>query len=120
MALKFGMQSVFGVGDQYVAALGLRNDADPHVVHDSTPSLQFAVEVLRIAQTVRDAASNENSTHTASDGSSHLRIGIGTGPCDGALLGTNTLYYNAGGPALTTAKSNSQSGAIAVEPARCL
>ena len=107
--LKFGMQLISGVGDQYVAALGLRSTQDrkPEDTHcdrhDATPALQFAMEMLHVARAVRSSA-NSTTGIRQEESNLHLRIGIATGPCEGALLGAKSLYYNAAGPAFQGAK----------------
>ena len=107
---KLGLQLIAGVGDCYIAAWCLQqpqrqkgkeeedaNTENHH--HDSTAALAFVREIFAMARAVRHSGAGKSHGETEL----YFCIGVATGPCEGALLGTKTIYYNVGGPTFAEA-----------------
>ena len=104
---ELGLQLIVGVGDCYIAALDLQHvkreegneDRCEHHHHDSTAALAFVREIFSMSRAVRLSGPGKTPAETEL----YFCVGVSTGPCAGALLGSKTLYYNVGGPAFAEA-----------------
>ena len=88
---RIGLEKVYASGDLYIVVAGLRSGLASPIedeLHDTSPSIAFALFQS-------DYARQQDID---------LKIGIGTGSCNGAMVGKATKFYIIGGMALEEAK----------------